>query len=58
MKEAPSGGLAERFKALDLKSSVRETVPGVQIPHPPLGANLMKEFRATKALARPPETLK
>jgi hypothetical protein len=27
--------LAERFKALDLKSSVRETVPGVQIPHPP-----------------------
>ena len=30
------GGMAERSKANDLKSFVRETVPGVRIPLPPL----------------------
>ena len=30
------GGMAERSKAIDLKSIVPERVPGVRIPLPPL----------------------
>ena len=33
--EAPSGGMAERFKALVLKTSVGESSPWVRIPLPP-----------------------
>jgi hypothetical protein len=39
MEEALNGGMAEWFKANDLKSFVRVTVPGVRIPLPPFSAN-------------------
>ena len=35
IKSMNFGGMAEWFKAMLLKSIVRETVPGVRIPLPP-----------------------